>query len=467
MMQRHSPERAPLMGGVPVGSGGVEAKSNGEPAAGAAGNMPRWTDLGRDDRPCELNDAPLSTVQLLNTMIGSGVLSFPYVFANVGWALSLALLAASAAACYLTSCMLLAAGAAVGRPRGELSEVVEASLGVRWRKAVDICIALTCLGALLTYYNVIGALGSELLKGMRHADGDEYVVDTYAGFMVVAVAVFAAPPCFLRQYGELTPISIGSLLFICLTTGVMVGKGVHGGKAIPVGPKNWYQPLSLLGNFVYATSMQYAVFEMYASMKTSARPAVREVLAASIGGGCTLLAAMGLAGVAACGVGVDSDVLTSLDESTWLVKVLYVFTITHLLLYIPNDFIIGRLFFWRSWGVNYLQMPEERHYSNTALFVFGPLAVMAAIPRDTVDGVFELVIALTGEIPAAISAFLAPCLAYRAACLDKGAPDAPISRATVNVVLAATAVVLLVSPVVTIADFASDCVDDGCASYAS
>ena len=207
---------------------------------------------------------------------------------------------------------------------------------------------------------------------------------------------------------------------------------------------------------------------MYASMKTASRPAVKDVVASSIAGGCALLAAMGLAGVAACGADVDSDVLTSLDDSTWLVKVLYVFTITHLLLYIPNDFIIGRLFFWRSWGVNYLQMPEQRHLFNTALFVFGPLALMASIPRDTVDGVFELVIALTGEIPATISAFLAPCLAYKAACLDCDKPvDAPpVSRSTVAALLALSAVVLFVAPVVTIADFVSDCLDDGCASYA-
>ena len=42
-----------------------------------ARNMPRWTDESRNDRPKELNNAAFSTVQVLNSMIGSVVLSFP------------------------------------------------------------------------------------------------------------------------------------------------------------------------------------------------------------------------------------------------------------------------------------------------------------------------------------------------------------------------------------------------------
>ena len=430
-----------------------------------ARNMPRWTDESRNDRPKELNNAAFSTVQVLNSMIGSGVLSFPYVFANCGWILSILLLGLSAVVCYATSIMLLRVGQAVGHPKGELSEVIEKTLGVPWRKGVDICIALSCLGALLTYYNVIGTLGSDLLKSVRHDDGTELVVDTYAGFMFVVVGLVAAPPCFFREYGELTPISLLSLSFIVFTTLVVMGKGIDKGHAIPAGPDSWYAPVTLLGNFVYATSMQYVVFEMYASMEATSRPAVKSVVAGAVGCGCSILLVMGLGGVAAIGSDVESDVLSSLDSKTILVKVLYGCTIAHLCFYIPNDFIIGRLFFWRSWGVNYLQMPEQRHVVTTFCFVFGPLALMASIPRDMVNGVFELCIALTGEIPTTIAALVAPCLAYRAAVLDRGEADAPVSAAQTTAILYGAYFVLFISPIVTLYQFIDDCVDDGCASY--
>ncbi|KAH8065238.1 hypothetical protein JL722_2147 [Aureococcus anophagefferens] len=295
-----------------------------------ARNMPRWTDESRHDRPKELNNAAFSTVQVLNSMIGSGVLSFPYVFANCGWILSILLLGLSAVACYATSIMLLR-GQAVGHPKGELSEVIEKTLGVPWRKGL--------------------------------------VVDTYAGFMFVVVGLVAAPPCFFREYGELTPISLLSPRS-SPSRRRGHGQGHRQGPRHPAGPDSWYAPVTLLGNFVYATSMQRRLRDVRA-MEATARPAVKSVVAGAVGCGCSILLVMGLGGVAAIGSDVDSDVLSSLDSKTILVKVLYGAR-SRPCFYIPNDFIIGRLFFWRSWGVNYLQMPEQRHVFTTFCFVFAP-----------------------------------------------------------------------------------------------
>jgi hypothetical protein len=110
-------------------------------------------------------------------------------------------------------------------------------------------------------------------------------------------------------------------------------------------------------------------------------------------------------------------------------------------------------------------MPEQRHVFTTFCFVFGPLALMASIPRDMVNGVFELCIALTGEIPTTIAALVAPCLAYRAAILDRGEADAPVSAAQTTAILYGAYFVLFISPIVTLYQFIDDCVDDGCASY--
>ena len=51
---------------------------------------------------------------------------------------------------------------------------------------------------------------------------------------------------------------------------------------------------------------------------------------------------------------------------------------------------------------------------------------MAAIPRELVDGVFELILALTGEVPIALSCFVIPCLAYRAAVLERTPASTPL-----------------------------------------
>ena len=101
---------------------------------------------------------------------------------------------------------------------------------------------------------------------------------------------------------------------------------------------------------------------------------------------------------------------------------------------------------------------------------------MAAIPRALVDGVFELILALTGEIPIALACFVIPCLAYRAAVLERtpastpllgggAVSDKPVSAAATTATLVFAVVVLVVCPACTIYQFVDDCVTDGCESY--
>ena len=116
-------------------------------------------------------------------------------------------------------------------------------------------------------------------------------------------------------------------------------------------------------------------------------------------------------------------------------------------------------------------MPSFRVWACAA-----PLALMAAIPRELVDGVFELILALTGEVPIALSCFVIPCLAYRAAVLERtpastpllgggAVSEKPVSAAATTATLVFAVVVLVVCPVCTIYQFVDDCVTDGCASY--
>ena len=126
--------------------------------------------------------------------------------------------------------------------------------------------------------------------------------------------------------------------------------------------------------------------------------------------------------------------------------------------------------------LNYLQVSDSVHYAASSLFLAAPLAIIAAVPRELVDGVFELILALTGEIPIALSCFVIPCLAYRAAVLERtpastpllgGAVtvDKPVSAAATRATLIFAVVVLVACPVCTIYQFVDDCVTDGCASY--
>ena len=70
--------------------------------------------------------------------------------------------------------MLLETGRAVGLDTGDMSG---RSKSTRYQVARinDACNALICLGAIMSYFNAIGALGADALQDLRH-DGGIYVL---------------------------------------------------------------------------------------------------------------------------------------------------------------------------------------------------------------------------------------------------------------------------------------------------
>jgi len=294
--------------------------------------------------------------------------------------------------------------------------------------------------------------------------------------MVWTVVLFAAPFCFYREYGELEVASCSALVLAVVTCLALIVAAFVSPHAIPAAPASGVASVGVLGNVLYAAVMQYAVFEMYAGLQDRDTTKGRGVVAHSVLGAGIILLVAGLAGCAATSSDVDANVLTSLNNALTTIKILYACVVMHLCFYIPNDFILGRLYAFRVADLNYLQVSDTVHYAASSLFLIVPLAVMAAIPRALVDGVFELILALTGEIPIALACFVIPCLAYRAAVLERtpattpllgggAVSDKPVSAAATTATLVFAVVVLVVCPVCTIYQFVDDCVTDGCASY--
>ena len=256
-----------------------------------------WSDPERRELAEEQNSYAFSTVQLVNSMIGSGILSFPFVFANAGLPISLLLLSFFGYLVYVTSHMLMVTGDAVGRPEGGLSEAVTLALGSTWRYTLDLCVVLVTFGALLTYLNVIGSLGALLFSPMRH---DGIFILNYAGCIVLST-LFFAPVCFLRSYGELAKISAVSMIAIALTTLAVLVKSLGSdsiNKGLTIAPSAWYQPIALLGNYAYSTNIQNYVFENIQAMQPDVKLQKNQVVGVAISLGVTLLVFMGVSGSA-------------------------------------------------------------------------------------------------------------------------------------------------------------------------
>ena len=77
---------------------------------------------------------------------------------------------------------------------------------------LNVCICLSGMGSLLSYLNVIGSLGSSL---MRQLIGSSSFISSYSGF-IVCISIMISPLLLFRSYGDLTIISFASLSFIVL-----------------------------------------------------------------------------------------------------------------------------------------------------------------------------------------------------------------------------------------------------------
>merc|ERR1719215_1967423 len=109
-----------------------------------------------------------------------------------------------------SSLMMIAAGTEIGVM--DYSSIVEKSLGPRWRLANDVSIFLANMGALMSYVNIIGALGMQIAEYLQPHGWS--LLNTYPGFMVFFCLLFVLPCNLRRSYGEFTDISACSLFLI-------------------------------------------------------------------------------------------------------------------------------------------------------------------------------------------------------------------------------------------------------------
>jgi sodium-coupled neutral amino acid transporter 11 len=320
-------------------------------------------DLGEDasDRqwetlPAETNSWQLTGIQLLNSMLGSGILAFPYTLAHVGILMFTLNIVIFTLAVLLTSIMLIEAG----KRKGILnfSRLTEAVFGPVVAKALNFCIFLSSMGSMLSYLNVIGALGSQVVSTWSGASN--IGISTYGGFIAL-VSVLEIPLIMFRSYGELTPISVASLFFIVVIVLFVAIQGqieVGGDFLIAhTWSDSFLSGAKSLGTFAYASSLQTAIFEAYLSTRKEDKPLfVKGSVVLAVVTGASLLVLMAVFGYGAFGQDCDSDILSNFSAKEASAQAAMLVVVLHLALYIPNAFVIMRLFAVQFFGHNVLQL---------------------------------------------------------------------------------------------------------------
>jgi len=101
----------------------------------------------------------------------------------------------------------------------------------------------------------------------------------------------------------------------------------------------------------------------------------------------------------AFGDACNGDLLLNFDVGEPSVQLALLVVVAHLALYVPNAFVIGRLFLCELAGVDVLALGDGPFAALTVGLWAGLVAMMACVPREDVAGVFAFTIDLTGAHP--------------------------------------------------------------------
>jgi len=167
-----------------------------------------------------------------------------------------------------------------------------------------------------------------------------------------------------------------------------------------------------LGTISYALSCQYAVLEARKGMTKESEQSYGTTLSLALGLTSVLLMGMSLAGYLPFGDAVKSNIFANLEATSTPVRVGLFAECIHLMLVIPNEFLIMRLFAASIFNTDADTMPTSSYVGVTLGLFLGPMILMACTPERDVLGVFSFVLHLTGDIPTGVFSFFLPAVLY-------------------------------------------------------
>ena len=151
-------------------------------------------------------------LNLLKTMIGSGVLALPFAFSRSGWALGLLMLGLSCAGAATGMAILFASAARVGGTDASFHTLALATYP--WLvRIVDVIIGIKCVGVAISYLIVIGTLLPLAAASMWNLAPDSLLRTKPFWISLVGIG-FSFPLSFLSNLNSLRYSSLVGLVVV-------------------------------------------------------------------------------------------------------------------------------------------------------------------------------------------------------------------------------------------------------------
>ncbi|KAJ1396426.1 transmembrane amino acid transporter protein-domain-containing protein, partial [Ochromonadaceae sp. CCMP2298] len=385
------------------------------------------------------NSAPLTCFLLLNTMIGSGILNQPYVFAQSGIIGGLIGFAVATVATWTGLLCLTAAG--LHENVLEYSGLAHRAFDRTGELLIDISIIVLTVGSQLGYILVVGVTLSELLVSW----GCNSVVCEKTLVTILAVGIFVTPVCLFRHFGHLAYLSLFSIgaivavLLLVLIAGPIKHEQAH--KSTDYNLFNISGLLSSTGSIVFSLACASANFQAFVSTERKSRNMAswRIVTGVAVFGGAIMCVTMGTAGYLSFGDETDGEILDNFNTHPY--DFFKAMVVTHLILYIPVNFVIMRYSLVKVFlGTRSELLPPTTHSIITVVLLAAVTAVVILLlSLGLASGVaFSLILNITGGVGGSLATLIMPAAIYLKVMPD----DAPMRmHATALLIMGVTVMV--------------------------
>ncbi|KAF4263289.1 hypothetical protein LV164_003478 [Aspergillus fumigatus] len=296
-----------------VGVGPGDGLRNSSRRRGARGKRPSGFQGDASWISCVIN--------LVNTIIGAGVLAMPLAISRMGMALGICVILWSGMTAGLG--LYLQARCAQYLDRGSSSFFALSQLTYPNAAVVfDAAIAIKCFGVGVSYLIIIGDLMPDVVQGfVGTTPAYDFLVDRH--FWVTAFMLIVIPLSYLRRLDSLKYTSIAALVSMGYLVILVVYHFVKGDTMDERGPVrliHWAGPvpaLSSLPVIVFAFTCHQNMFSILNEISNNSHFRVTGVVLASIGSSAATYILVAITGYLSFGDNVGGNIVSMYPPGVW------------------------------------------------------------------------------------------------------------------------------------------------------
>lgn len=292
-----------------------------EPRESAGGDRGDARQALREESHAEGKATAVSSViNLVNTIVGAGILAMPYAYRANGVLLGTLIILASGMASGFGLYMQALSSKFV--PRGHasffaLSKITYPGLAVIF----DMAIAIKCFGVGVSYLIIFGDLMPQVVEAVGLASSSDALIASRKLWLTIAMGI-VGPLSFLKRLDSLKYTSIIALISVGYLVVLVVAHFFVGdvpdskrGDVRLLAPYSLPAVLQTLSIVVFAFTCHQNMFSVLNELKKPTERKLKGIIATSIGNSAFLYVVVGLCGYFTFGDTVGGNIITTYPYS--------------------------------------------------------------------------------------------------------------------------------------------------------